>query len=110
MVIDKVVAYDFRKLRLEDFPASCTYIASQKDFEKESHAVYIDGTMYVNKRVSGWQDIFELSKALANCTRYELDQVFKLRKNKPEIDARLCDLINLEKSRRNLERKYYSAK
>lgn len=111
MVNDRVVAYDFRKLRLEDFPASCAYISNQKDFEKESHTVSISGLMYVNKRINNWQDIFELSKTLSNCTRYELDQVLKLKKkSKLEADVRLCDLVNLEKSRRNLERKYYLAK
>lgn len=111
MVRDKIIACDFKKLRLEDFPVSCTYIANQKDFEKESHTVSMDGTMYVNNRVNGCKDIFELSKTLSNCTRYELDQVLKLKKkSKLEADARLCDLVNLEKSRRNLERKYYLAK
>lgn len=111
MVKDKIIAYDFKKLRLEDFPISCSYISSQKDFEKVSHTATVDGRIYINTRVDGWQEIFELSKELANATRYNLDKVFRLKKNsKLEQDVLACKLIKLEKDRRDIEHKYYLAK
>lgn len=111
MVKNKIVAYNFKKLRLENFPASCTYIASQQDFEKETHTVSLDGTMYVNTQTDGWEVFLNVCQELAKMTRYELDKAFKLKKSsKLTEDILFCNLVKLEKERRNVERKYYFSK
>lgn len=111
MVKERVLIYDFKKLRLEDFPASCTYISNQKDFEKESHAVSVDGTLYINKRAEGHEAYYNVCSELAKMTRYQLDQALKAKKkSKLKQDIIFCNLVTIEKGRRNIERKYYLTK
>lgn len=111
IVTEKVKVIDFRKLNFLDFPFSCTYITNQKDFEKESHTVSMDGTVFINKRIKGYECFKQIAEITAKMTRYELEQLLKMKKNsKSAEDVFLCKYIEFEKSRRYAEKKYYSIK
>ena len=54
-MVRPVKVVKFSKLSFRDFPASCTYIFNQKDFEKELLTVSNDGTPYINSLHPDWK-------------------------------------------------------
>lgn len=110
-MVRPVKVVKFSKLSFRDFPASCTYIFNQKDFEKELLTVSNEGTPYINSLHPDWKAGKEIIEELMQYTFYQLEQIKKLKKNsKNEYDVLTCKFIDFEVGRRKLERAYYGKK
>lgn len=110
MVSEKIVAVDFKKLKLKDFEILQSIVKTQKQFEKQTHAVSRDGTMFINKRFKDWETVKSVSEELAKSSRCELELAKKfLKDSKKQNEILLSSMIDVEIERRNLEQKYYNS-